>query len=185
MPTTGLKVQGDGFWRGWLNLFGGTTAAEVVDDSDGTSHDSAATYLSMRLLNLAQGNGRISFPVFRQADGIIPTSISVNVVARRGTVSHPDLEIGLTYAQPAVAVFDPMLFTTDANWTLATRTFSSNPWSGAPWALADLAGLELCVSSEPSFFGPGTNEITLVSGTINYDEPHNYGPRDLSGRSLL
>lgn len=179
MPTLGLKVQQDGYWRGWLGLFGGTSGFEVVDDSAGTSHDSAATYLTLRLLNLSQAKGRISFPVFLQAEGLVANSITINVAARRGGVSHPLLDIGL--ARSGLTFFHASQFDTTADWTVESRSFTEDPWSGLPWTPEHLVGLEACVSSDVDYFGPGFNEITLVSAGIDYVGLHSWTGREPQG----
>lgn len=179
MATLPLRVQGDGAWNGWSSLVGGTTGFEVVDDSSGTTHDSATTYLVLGRLLLNPEAGRISFPVFEMSEGLNPVSLTVNVVAQRGGAVHPRLQIGFNRA--GAQGFHGTMFDPPASWTLATRAFATNPITGSTWNAADLDGLELCVQSE---FGVlGNNQITLVSGSIDYargvylSEPNASGAR--------
>ena len=167
MPTLALKVQQDGTWRGWSLLEGALSGYQAVDDSDGTSHDSAATYLRLPKLQLTQGEGRVSFPVFLQAEGLIPVSLTVNVVARAaggGGGATPNMQIGILSG--GVAAFHASLFDPVAGWALVQRTFSVNPATGAPWSAQDLVGLEVCVQNVN--LENGSNDLTLVSGSMEY-----------------
>lgn len=177
MPTLPLRVQGDGRWQGWSSLVGGTSGFEVVDDSAGTTHDSATTYLVLGRLLLNPQAGRISFPVFLMSEGLIPVSLTVNVAAQRGGVAHPRLQIGFDRA--GSVGFSASLFDPTASWSVASRTFSTNPITGQAWAAPDLDGLELCVQSESGI--AGTNQITLVSGSIDYSRGIYVTAPDASG----
>jgi len=162
MPTIALKVQQDGAWQGWSSLTGASFGYQAVDDSDGVTHDSATTYLTLPKLNLALFQGRVSFPVFLQAEGLVPTSITINVVAQRGGALRPRLQIG--FYQGGLVGFDASMFDPTASWSLAQRTFSTNPITGQPWSQSDLVGLEACVQNEAGAFG--NNDITLISGSL-------------------
>lgn len=162
MPTLPLRVQQNGWFTGWQSLVGGIFGYDCVDDSDGTTHDSAATYLVLPKLNLATMAGIVSFPLFDQVENIVPTSITINVVATQGGASHPRLQIG--FQRGGTTAFSGSLFTTDATWAPAQRTFSVNPLTGQPWAPSDLVGLEACVQNEAGV--NGNNDITLISGSI-------------------
>jgi hypothetical protein len=164
MPTLALKVQQDGTWRGWSGLVGATRGYLAVDDSSGVAHDGDATYLLLGTLNLGLMLGRVSFPLFLQAQGLNPTSITLNVAAEQGSGSHPNLQIG--FIQGGLAAFDPAGFVTTGAYQVATRTFSTNPISGAPWVASDLIGLEACVQSQVA--QQGTNRVTLVSASLTY-----------------
>ena len=167
MPTVALKVQQDGTWRGWNLLVGATFGYQTVDDSDGVTHDSASTYLRLPKLSLVNGQGRVSFPVFLQAEGMMPASITINMVGRAaggGGGASPDMQIGFLIG--GVPTFHASLFDPGADWALAQRTFSVNPITGSPWSAQDLVGLEVCVQNED--LTNGSNDVTLVSGSMDY-----------------
>lgn len=181
MPTIPLRVQQDGVWRGWTSLTGASFGYQAVDDSDGVTHDSGATSLRLASFSAPLLRGRISFPLFLQAEGLVPTSITLNVVAQKvGVISHPLISIGFHRAGLfgfSAATFDP-----PALWSLAQRTFSTNPITGAPWSASDLVGLEACVQSDAT---PGSNDVTLISGSMDYGTRQNYDPVDSRGDSIL
>jgi len=170
MPTIALKVQQDGYWRGWSALVGASFAYQAVDDSDGTTHDSADSYITLPKLNLPTGAGRVSFPLFLQAEGLIPVAITLNVGARRGGASHPQLQIG--FSRGGIVGFDATKFNPGAGWSVASRTFSLNPITAAAWSESDLVALESCVQNEDGV--NGNNDVTLVSGSIEYTGSHNW-----------
>lgn len=171
MPTIPLKVQQDGTIQQGTLVHqvgdGVNFAYQAVDDSDGVTHDGAATYI-----NLARGVGA-SFPLFLQAEGLQPLSITLNVVARQGGASHPRIMIG--FFRGVSAAFHGTMFDPTASFTLAQRTFLTNPITGSPWVESDLAGLEAYVLNENVF---GNNDVTLVSGSMDYVARHNYDPHD-------
>lgn len=183
MPTLALKVQQDGFHRGWSALvfpFGEASSFGylAVDDSDGVTHDGASTYLT--LPRLAAPNGRVSFPMFLQAEGLVPSSITLNVVARRGGASHPQIQIG--FYRAGLTGFDAVAFDPGASFSLAQRTFSTNPITGLPWSASDLVGLEAMLQSENA---AGNNDVTLLSGSITYIENKSWRGIYAPGSNLL
>lgn len=169
MPTIALKVQQDGFWRGFSVLVGATFGYQAVDDSDGVTHDSELTHLTLPKLTSPVASGRVSFPLFLQAEGLVPTSITLNVVAQRGGALHPRLQIG--FFKGGSVAFDASMFDPTASYTLAQRTFSTNPITGSPWSASSLIGLEACVQSEDGV--NGNNDVTLVSGSMVYSPTTN------------
>lgn len=163
MPTIPLRVQQNGSRQDQVTVFGETFAYLAVDDSDGVTHDSAATYI--RLPNQTPSIPTlVSFPLFLQAEGLLPLSITLNVVAQRVGVGHPRLNIG--FYKGGATGFDATLFDPTASWSLAQRTFSTNPLTGKPWSVSDPIGLEAALQSETGVFG--ANDITLISGSITY-----------------
>lgn len=167
MPTIPLKVQQDGFFQGWLSLAGAPFGYQTIDDSDGTTHDSADTFL--RLPKLSLPAGRVSFPLFLQAEGLVPMSITINLVAQYvSVISHPRIQIG--FQRSGIVGFSGSMFTTTASWSLAQRTFSTNPITGQTWSPEDLVGLEACIQSEDGV--NGNNDVTLISGSIEYMGAH-------------
>jgi hypothetical protein len=162
VPTLPLTIQGDGYWQGWASFSGAPFAYQCIDDSNGTTHDSGATKINLGRLVLPAGI--ISFPVMLMAEHMIPQSLTVNVAAVKVGATHPDLQIG--FARGSATGFDPTAFTAGVSYSVATRTFSTNPITGLAWSAADLVGLEVCVQS---MFGQvGSNDISLVSGSITY-----------------
>lgn len=159
-----MKVQQDGSLTGASAIVGATFAYQVVDDSDSVTHDGASTYLT-----LPKG-AAVSFPLFLQAEGLLPSSITINVGAQRGGPAHPRLQIG--FYQAGLKVFDAVMFDTTASYTVSSRTFSANPLTGAAWSASDLVGLEACIQNEAGV--NGNNDITLVSGSIDYLERKNW-----------
>lgn len=161
MPTIALKVQQDGRLMGWTALIpgaGATFAYQAVDDSDGVTHDSASSYLTV------PRGAAVSFPLFLQAEGLQPVSITLNVVAQRGGVGHPKIQIG--FYRGGLTAFDGTMFDPTASYTLAQRTFSTNPITGLPWSASDLVGLQACIQCEAAV--GGNNDVTLISGSLDY-----------------
>ena len=158
MPTLGLKVQQNGFFQGWLSIVGATFGFEAVDDSAGTTHDGATTHITIDKANT------VSFPMFYQAEGLQPVSITLNVAAQRGGATHPQLLIG--FYRSGVTAFSGSLFNPTSSYTVTSRTFSVNPFTGAAWVVEDLVGLEACVKGETGV--NGNNDVTLISGNIDY-----------------
>ena len=163
MPVQALKIQANGSERGWSSLTGGVFGFDTVDDSDAVSHDAATSYLTL------PQSKRVSFPVFLQAEGIRPQSLTVNVVAQRGGASHPLMRIG--FLRGSQLGFDAVLFDPPATWTLAQRTFATNPITLAAWTVDDLLGLELCIENDSTV---GTNDVTLMSGSVTYSPLTNW-----------
>lgn len=168
MPTIACKPQADGTFRGWSVLFPGSLALgfRAIDDSDGVTHDSAASYIT-----LAKG-ARISFPFFLQWGGGIPSLVTVNLVAQRGGAAHPQMQIG--FYRGATAAFDAVMFNPGAAWGLATRNFATDPFTGAAWDPDDMARTEVCVQNETG--ANGSNDVTLLSASVVYTGPHNFDP---------
>src|SRR5262249_44196240 len=122
VPTLPLRVQQNGTFQGWQTLVGGQFGYDCVDDSDGTTHDSGATYVLLPKMIASTGAGIASFPLFLGVAGATPSSIQINVVAQRNAASHPRMQIGLYRA--GVTLLDGTFFDPPASWALATRTFS-------------------------------------------------------------
>jgi hypothetical protein len=171
MPTLAFRLQGDGYWQGWTSFTGATFAHECLDDSTDTTHDSATSYVTLGRLLLNPQAGRISFPIMLMAEGLVPSSLTLNVAAMEGGVNNPDLQIG--FARSGLVGFHATVFSPTASWSVVTRTFSTNPITGSAWDADDLIGLEACVQS---FTGQtGNNDITLISGSIAYHPRTNWG----------
>jgi hypothetical protein len=166
VPTISLKPQGNGTYSGWSSIIGATYAYQAVDDSDGTTHDSEDSYFVLPRL-AASPAGIVSFPFFLQWAGGRPTSIAVNVVAQRGGAAHPQIEIG--FVRLGTFAFSGSLLDPGVSWTLATRTFTTDPITGAPWDAEDLRLTEVCLRSEA--LAIGSNDVTLVSVVAVYLEP--------------
>ena len=163
MPTIAFTVQQDGFYRGWSALVGADTGYEAVNDSTGTTHDSGATSLRLGRLIPATGSGRVSFPIMLQAGGLLPLSITLNVAAIRGGAAHPEILIG--FYRGGVTGFHVTKFNPTASYTVATRTFTTDPMTGAAWTAEGLVGLEACIQSEDV---AGNNDVSLISGSVSY-----------------
>jgi hypothetical protein len=112
----------------------------------------------------------VSFPLFQMAEGLIPSAVIVRAGAKIDT-GNPILQIGLS--RGGIQGYSASLFTPSAAYSVAERTFSVNPLTGAPWAAGDLLGLEGCVRQQSA---GGGARLTLLSGNLSYDEPHNYAP---------
>lgn len=166
MLTANLKPQGNGFYAGYSAIVGATSAFEAVDDSDDTTHDSAATYITLPRL-LTSPTGIVSFPFFLQWEGGVPTSIAVNVVARRSGAVHPQIEIG--FHRSGTLVFSGSMFNPGAGFNLATRTFAVDPFNAGAWDPAVLPMTEVCLRSEAGALG--SNDVTLISAEVTYRPP--------------
>lgn len=172
MPTIALKVQQNGFWQDVDTLVGATFAYQCVDDSDGLTHDSDTTRFRLPRAGVSfTGKGIVSFPLFLQAEGLRPTSIAINVAAKRTAAGNPNILIG--FARAGLRVFDVTLMSPGATYTIETRTFNTNPFTGMAWTDSDLAGLEACIQSEEGA-SVGSNQVTLVSGSLTYVGTTNY-----------
>jgi len=178
VPSVPLSPQSDGLYRGWSSLVGATEGFRAVDDSSGTAHDGSASYFV--LPRLVAPAGMVSFPLFASVAGLTPTAIAINIVAQRGGASHPRIQVG--FLRGAASGFDPTLIDAPASWTLFAYNFTTNPLTGLAWSAADLPGLEVLLQSEA--FTLGSNQVTLVSGTLFYLEPHGFlgpaGPKNYS-----
>jgi hypothetical protein len=163
VPTIAFTAQQDGFWRGWSALVGGTFGFETVDDSTDTTHDGATTHLTLPRFIAATGSGRVSFPIMLQAGGLLPLSLTLNVAAIQGGASHPRLHIG--FHRGGVTGFHATMFDPTASYTVATRTFTTDPITGAAWTAEGLVGLEACIQSENV---AGNNDVSLISGSVSY-----------------
>jgi hypothetical protein len=182
VPTIALKVQQNGRIQGWNLIVGSTFAYQAVDDSDGTAHDSDTTYIRVAGAGLIfeSPRGRASFPLFLQAEGLIPISITLNVVTKRSGASNPEMELG--FCRGGLFAFDLTTWMPGASYGLESRTFSLNPITGAAWLASDLVGLEACVGNVVGA-SVGTNRLTLLSGSMDYleakysrKEPYGMGP---------
>jgi hypothetical protein len=171
VPTIALKVQQDGKVQGWESIVGATFAYQAIDDSDGTTHDSDTSYILLPRTGASfTGPGRASFPLFLQAQGLIPTSITLNVVTKRNAGGNPEMELG--FVRGGVFFFEATKWMPGASYALETRTFITNPFTGSAWTAADLVGLEGCVGN---FAGAsaGKNRMTLLSGSLTYVQTTN------------
>ena len=158
MPTQSLIPQQDGYWQGWSSIVGGTFAYQAVSDG------SDATYLL--LPKLAGVTGRISFPVFLMADGLIPTSIQIVVRAKLDSGAAPTIQVGFT--RGGVVAFDGTIDTLTGTIGNYVHTFSTDILAGGPWMETDTDGLEVCIQREAVTLGVA--RIINVSGTLTYSQ---------------
>ena len=171
MPIIGLKPQGNGLWTPSLAPVGAAYHYLAVDDSTGTTHDGDASYITVQRFGIDIG---ASFRFFLQSEGWTVNSVTVNVVAKRGAAAHPELLIGFLRAGSFAAhatLFDP-----GADWTLASRTFTTDPLTSVAWNPDLLPNTEVAVQSEAGEIG--NNRVTLISVSVDYTEPHNVDPVD-------
>lgn len=166
MQSIGCRLQGNGLYQGWLSFTGATFAYQTADDSDGTTHDDAASYFTLDKFSASTNQGIVSFPVFLQAEFQSIAQITVNVVARRGGAAHPRILIG--FQRGGTTAFDATMFNPGASFSLSSRAFTLSPFTGLAWDAAELHGTELCVMSESGV--NGNNDVTLVSASVDYDE---------------
>ena len=164
--TIALRVQGDGYHQGWESVTGATYAWQAVDDSDGTTHDSDTSYVVLPRQFLEQG--RMSFPMFRQCSPGQVISITLNVAAKIESGS-PELRIG--FYRSGTEAYDGTTFTPTGSYTVASRTFTTNPITGAAWTATDLVGLEAAVSMQTLVIGKA--RVTLISGSMVAAMPTN------------
>lgn len=176
MPTLSFTVQKDGTWQGWTSFTGATFAYQCIDDSTGTTHDSGTTRINLGRLLLNPQGGRISFPIMLMAEHLIPDSLTLTIAAIKNGVNNPDLQIG--FARGGLVGFHGTVFTPGASYSTATRSFPTNPITGSTWNADDLVGLEACVQSVVAMLG--NNDISLLSGTLDYHEAH-YKARQYHG----
>lgn len=178
MSTVNLKPQQEGAFRGWTSLIGAVLGFRAIDDSNGTTHDSDATYLTIP--KLASPSGRVSFPFFLQWAGGIPSAVTVNVVARRGGAAHPRIQIGFT--RSGAVAFSGSLLDPGSSWTLGSITFSTDPLTGLAWVPGNMPITEVCIQNENGV--NGNNDVTLISASVDFAGPHNFDPLIPRGLSL-
>lgn len=164
--TIPLKVQGPGTWAGWSSVVGASEGWQAVDDSATTTHDSDTTYLVLARRVLP--NGVISFPMFLQCDPGQPISMVLYVAAKIDS-GTPELQIG--FYRSGSTAFHATTFSPGASYSVATRTFSTNPITGSAWTATDFVGLEACVQMAPLTVARA--RITLISGTLTAAMPTN------------
>lgn len=162
MPTFNFKVQGRGFYRQqWSALVGGTFAWECVDDSDTTTHDSDTSYLEIS----GVGANAVSFPIMAMAE-CVPESIDINVAAKEPSGFGGGREMSIGFYRGGAVGFHGTTFTPTTSYTVATRTFATDPISGGAWTQDLLKGLEVCIRNTGGF--AAINRISLISGTMTY-----------------
>lgn len=184
MPTTPLKVQGNGSLRGQSAIVGALTASEAVDDSADATHDSDSSYIVLagvhRLLattaEVQVDDGDTSFLTFSQGvpqdfahqatAGILPAGegiagVRVTWVAKdpgaNGDIGRAGLKIGATRY-----FGDPVVFDTAPYMTLTTD-FAVNPSNGQPWATAAIDALQSTVIFDTVVAAGGAPRLTLVA----------------------
>lgn len=164
--TVTLRVQGNGTLQGWESVTGATYAWQAVDDSDGTTHDSDSTYLVLPRGVLPQGI--VSFPLFYQCDPGQILSVTLNVAAKIDT-NTPEVQIG--FHKGGSQAFHGTTFTPTGSYTVASRTFTTNPITGAAWVPTDIVGMEACVKMVVPLVAKA--RITLISGSMSAAMPTN------------
>ncbi len=161
MPTVALQPQGNGRYTGWSSIVGATFAWQAI----ASPFDGSTSYIVLpRLIGDA---GKVSFPMFNQCEGMTPTLIAIDVWAQRGGASHPLINVG--FQRAGTAAFHGTQVDAAASWAVTTLNFTTNPITGMAWDEGDLNGLEVMLQND---IGLGSNQITLVAGTMTYQESH-------------
>ena len=165
MPTQAARPQQDGTLQEFQVLVGADFPFEAIDDSfDGTNDGDTTT------VNIGRGH-RISFPFLNQfsTPDIVPTSVLIRVVARKEGVPPVSIQIGMYQGGDIQVGADIVLTNSHVEYT---RTFATNPFTGAAWAKGDLVAVQIL--AQLAVFPHGTSRITLLNGEITYELPTNW-----------
>ena len=170
MPSIAFKVQQNGSLTGWTSFSGDTEAYRCIDDSDGTTHDSDASFIELPALSvLAPMQGRISFPIMLMAQIRRPVSLTLNVGHKKTGLGTREIQVG--FYRAGVKGFHATLPAPGASYAVSSLTFATDPIAGA-WTEAGMTGLEACIESTAD--SEGNTRVTLLSGSILYDIESNW-----------
>jgi hypothetical protein len=157
MPTLTVYPQADGYYQLWDSVEPvGSDGYETVDEA--TTDDDTGYLILDKFTTIA---GAASF-AFGSASNILPTQIVITCRAK--------IEAGVSGGAIAVDASTEVMA---AGYATFTRTFATNPFTGAAWAVDEMKNLELYVSTVVPVLGKV--RVTMLNATITYTLPTNFG----------
>lgn len=156
MPTFALKPQADGTFSNVQVIVGALSIHEALDDSADTTNDGDASYVQVTTTGGA--SSRVSLKFFLQAEDFVIDSITLQIAMRKSGVGA-SAGVFLGFYQGGVFGSDGIAVSTGTtSYVLKTKTYTTNPATGLPWAASDLP---LC---EPAFEGdPASSALPRIS----------------------
>lgn len=144
-----LGPQADGTFSNFQALVGATTITAAVDDSLDTTNDGDTTYF--QLANTPGLASRVSLRFFLRAEGFLIDSITMQVAMRKAAPGGGSAAILLGFCQAGAVAYDQVpVSTSTTTYVIRSKTYVSNPITGAPFTAADLNALECCMEVDPS-----------------------------------
>lgn len=171
MPTLVVYPTADGYFNGWSSVEPvGSEGWETVDDVKGLADDDT-TYLILPKWSVPDGQASFAWG---SASNLLPTQISVTSRAKIETGGAPELRLGFANKTSGAVAVHASTQVLVAGYATFTRTFTTNPFTSAAWAIDDMKGIEVYASTVSPVLG--TARVTMLYATITYTLPTNFGP---------
>ena len=165
MPIAALKVREIGQYQQYVSIVGASEPHLAVWDSSGTTHDSDSSYILIH--SLAGGSGQVSFRFFDMAEGLEPTSLTINIAAKRDNAANGcTFDFGLfDPAGPFFSSFFSAVLT--SSYQVFSGTYTVDPFTGAAWSLDEMRRYEIYLRRPPPITATG-GRLTLLSASVDY-----------------
>jgi len=169
MPSLTVRPDEAGYYSGWTSLFPATRAKGWTTVDDGSANDDTDYLILPRLVSPA---GAASFS-FGSASNILPTQIVITCRAKIETGVAPELRVGFANKRTGDVAVDGTTEVMVSGYATFARTFTTNPFTSAAWAVDEMKNMELYVSTVIGVLG--TARVTLLNAAVTYTLPTNYG----------